>query len=178
MKANTELETQISSLLSKAEPPWIAVDVLSEMRSEMFPEVLYSSSDQSGRVVRKLRGRKMLTQQSLMDEFGAAFQFFDAFGENWHALGECLSYLDEWLPASAYVLVITEPLVVLSEGDRQDLDWLLKVLGEAGEWWSKPIVDNGRFNRPARPFHTILQSSHEELEAVSNRFGKIPILAS
>ena len=46
----------------------------------------------------------------LMNEFGAALQFFDGFGENWHALKECLSYLDEWLPATAYVLVVSNPI--------------------------------------------------------------------
>ena len=111
-----------------------------------------------------------------MDEFGAALQFFDGFGENWHALGECLSYLEEWLPGDSYVLVITEPFFVLGDSDEEELQWLLKVLEETGRWWSKPVVDNGRFNRPARPFHTVLQCDEESLVRVQSRFGLLPSL--
>lgn len=118
----------------------------------------------------------MRTKEALMDEFGAALQFFDGFGENWHALKECLSYLDEWLPGSCYVLVITEPSAVLSACDGEELKWLLKILAETGEWWSTPIVDNGRFNRPARPFHTVLQCSPTDLAALGKRFSEIPLL--
>lgn len=100
-----------------------------------------------------------------MDEFGAVFQFFEGFGENWHALNECLCYLDEWLPADAYVLVITDALSVLAQqpAERQ---WLFRVLTEVAEWWATPIEDNDRFNRPARPFHTVLQCLEPELRAV------------
>jgi hypothetical protein len=91
-----------------------------------------------------------------MSECGAALQLFEDFGENWNALGECLAYLDEWMPASGYVLVFTEVLELLAD-ESEELIWLLRVLEEAGLWWSKPIEDNGRFNRPSRPFHSVFQ---------------------
>jgi len=107
----------------------------------------------------------MPTVDSLMDEFAAALQFSDGIGRNWYALGEALCYLDEWLPGDAYILVVTEPLqaLALEPGERR---WLLKVLAEAGEWWAKPILDNDRFNRPARPFHAVLQCPSPELGEV------------
>lgn len=98
----------------------------------------------------------MRNTPSLMDEFAAAFQFFDGFGENWLALQECLEYLDEWLPAAAYVTVIERAEELLIEESPDQLEALLLDLNDAGRWWSKPILDNGRFNRTAIPFHSLL----------------------
>ena len=56
--------------------------------------------------VRRLRGNKMRTTKELMNETAAALQFFEGFGETGTALEECLSYLDEWLPADCYVIVL------------------------------------------------------------------------
>lgn len=108
-----------------------------------------------------------------MDEFGAALQFFEGFGENWHALKECLSYLDEWMPARAYVLVLTSCQEVLSQSEEQDLKWLIVTLQEVGEWWSRPITDNQRFNRPAIPFHAILTCPPESIRSVSQRIASV-----
>lgn len=105
--------------------------------------------------VRVLRGHKMRSVPALMDEFAAAFQFFPGFGENWPALTECLSYLDEWLPADAYVLVVERADELLAD-DEADIPALLRALDGAGRFWSEPVIDNGRFDRPARPFHALL----------------------
>ena len=118
----------------------------------------------------------MRSSASLMDEFGAALQFFDDFGENWHALSECLRYLDEWIPADAFIVVITNAQSVLIDERPQEASWLIKVLNEVGEWWSRPITDNDRFNRPATPFHTVLQLSQNEIHDARRRFGRLPLL--
>jgi hypothetical protein len=94
-----------------------------------------------------------------MCEFGAALQFFDGFGENWIALEECLEYLDEWMPAQAYVLVVERAEELLSEEQPDQTIALLKTLHDVGEWWSRPIADNERFNRVAVPFHVLLNVS-------------------
>jgi len=94
-----------------------------------------------------------------MDEFAAALQFSDEFGENWYALGESLCYLDEWLPSSAYVLVVEKAEELLQDASDDDVEALLKVFNEAGEFWAQPITDNGRFNRAAKPFHVLLNFS-------------------
>ena len=98
---------------------------------------------------------------ALMDEVGAALQFFDGFGENWHALEECLSYLDEWLPAEAYVLVVEQAEQVLND-EPQSLPALLKTLDSAAQFWSKPIVGNGRFDRSPIPLHVLLLTPPED----------------
>ena len=53
--------------------------------------------------VRWVRGHKMRRLADLYDEFAAALQFPDYFGENWDALEECLTDLD-WISAAGYVL--------------------------------------------------------------------------
>jgi len=63
------------------------LDVVSDAEEEWIPAVFYSAGD-SQTAVRVLRGKKMRTTPRLMDELGAALQFFYGFGENWHALKE------------------------------------------------------------------------------------------
>lgn len=118
----------------------------------------------------------MKSFQALMDEFGAALQFFDGFGENWYALRDCLRSFDEWLPAEAYILVVTHPQDVLKE-EPDELPWFLKVMDEVHAWWSRPIVDNSPYNRPAVPFHVILQATENEWEEVCQRYPSIPALS-
>jgi hypothetical protein len=112
--------------------------------------------------------------QALMDEFGAALQFFDGFGENWYALRDCLRSLDGWLPAEAYILVVTHPLELLKE-EPDELPWFLKVMDEVHDWWSRPITDNGPYNRPPVPFHVVLQAIASECEMVCQRYPALPV---
>ncbi len=116
----------------------------------------------------------MQTTQSLMDEISAAFQFFDGFGANWIALRECLEYLDEWLPADAYILLCEQAESILFQEQTSDLTAFLMTLNEVGSWWSKPITDNGRFNRKCVPFHVLLYVTENDREWI----GKISTLAA
>jgi len=160
--------------LYEASPPWFFIDAWQE-NEKWLSDYLYGREGVDS-VVRNLRGKKMISYEGLMNEFGAALQFFEGFGENWNALSECLFYLDEWLPAEAYLLVISRPLDVLADEPMEDLATFLRILNRAGNWWATPIEDNGRFNRPALPFHTILQCQPEEVDAVRERYGELPLL--
>ncbi|REJ06130.1 hypothetical protein DY023_07525 [Microbacterium bovistercoris] len=102
---------------------------------------------------------------SLMSEFGAALQFFDDFGENWYALEECLCYLDEWLPADAYVLVVERSEEILSRDD-DGLRALMTTINAAGSFWSKPVIDGPeQYRRPARPFHVLMLLGEGQLQS-------------
>jgi Barstar (barnase inhibitor) len=154
-----------------ASPPWVVLQMSGSEDREQNQDTIFQR--EGVRVVtRRLRGGKMRSRQGLMDEFGAALQFFEGFGENWHALSECLSYVDEWLPADCYILVVTDSHLVLSDEKLEQLHWLLAVLGEVGAWWSTPIVDNDRFNRPAVPFHVLFKCPAAELDATRDRFDQ------
>lgn len=142
----------------RTESPWIYVGPGESARNEMIPSYFYSNPEMNI-CVRQLLGKRMRTVDSLMNEFAAALQFFEGFGNNWHALTECLEYMDEWLPSDAYILVIegAEELLI-SEADEA-VGYFLDVLHRVGEWWAKPITDNGRFNRKSIPFHVLIHVS-------------------
>jgi len=161
--------------LCEAKPPWVYIDVVSSEDAGKLHSFFYAT-DYCSPIVRTLRGNKMQSVQGLMDEFGAALQFFPGFGENWNALAECLCYMDEWLPGEAYVLVITSPEFVLIQENDTELKWFLTTLSEVGDWWSKSILDNDRYNREAVPFHVILQVSGSSEALATERFPGIPIL--
>ncbi|MDY7096018.1 MAG: barstar family protein [Acidobacteriota bacterium] len=144
---------------------------LSDIQNEaetQTPTALFGNPP-PGTIVRRLRGGKMRSLQGLMDEFGAALQFFEGFGENWHALKECLSYLDEWLPADQYILLIPSSHQVLID-DPSQLKWLLKTLHEVGQWWLEPITDNEPFNRPSKGFKAIFATMPELFDTTLRRF--------
>ncbi len=151
------MNTQLDYLFSVT-PPWIYVGQGEPERTKWVPSHFYSRQNLNV-CVRRLRGNKMRTTQELMSELGAALQFFDGFGENWLALEECLEYLDEWMPSQAYVLVVERAEEVLSEEQPDQMIAFLKTLHDAGEWWSRPIIDNEWFNRAAVPFHVLLNTS-------------------
>lgn len=158
-----------------SEPPWIFVDVLSDEERKRMPSFFYDKPGSSP-VIRVLRGHKMATVQGLMDEFGAALQFFDGFGENWYALKDCLCYLDEWMKGDAYILIITRPWRLLRDESSEQLDWLYTTLNEVGDWWSKPIANNEPYNRPPIPFHVVLQFGYLDFRETGSQFSTFPFL--
>lgn len=165
------MTTTALDALFQVEPPWIRVGSGEAERRKWIPSYFYSREGLDV-CVRLLRGWKMRSVDALMSEFGAALQFFEGFGENWHALEECLTCLDEWLPADAYVLVVERAEELLAEEDESQLAALLKTLGGAGEAWSKSVEDNGRFNRSAIPFHVLLNLSNDR-PAAQSRFAEV-----
>lgn len=106
-----------------------------------------------------------------MDEFGAAFQFFEGFGENWYALEDCLECLDEWLPADSYILIVECAEEMLCEEIPEELTLFLITMDRVGKSWSKSIEDNGRFNRKSIPFHALLHVSPQTTNGCA-RFTK------
>jgi len=117
--------------LYRATPPWVVLRPATEEDAKWNPTHLYGR--EGTRVeVKELRGQRMRSRSGLMGEFAAALQFFDGFGGNWHALKECLCYLDEWMPADAYVLLVTSCHELLVDGDQAALEWLIVTLQEAG----------------------------------------------
>ena len=152
------MDTTRHDYLFQVEAPWIYVGVGEPERRHLIPTAFYARPGLNV-CTRRLRGGKMRTTQSLMDEFGAALQFFKGFGENWYALEECLGYMDEWLPAEAYILLIEQAESILADEDEDQLAALLVTMHRVGEWWSRAVTDNDRFNRAALPFHCLFLGS-------------------
>jgi RNAse (barnase) inhibitor barstar len=111
-------------------------------------------------VVRTVRGNKITTAERLFDEFAAALQFPDYFGENWDALDECLADLS-WLPGTGYVIVVRDAIEVLSKEHSQSLLTLVNVLDRAAEEWNVAIELGEPWDRPAKSFHVILHADSQ-----------------
>jgi RNAse (barnase) inhibitor barstar len=117
---------------------------------------------ESGLTCRAMRGHKMRTEKALCDEFGAALQFPWYFGENWDALSDCLRDL-AWLPPqSGYVLVIYRSLHMLADAMPDERKSLIRVLYGAQRQWAEPVEQGEPWDRPAVPFHVVLQASRSE----------------
>jgi hypothetical protein len=122
-------------------------------------------------VVRTVRGHKMRHVASLYDEFAAALQFPWYFGENWAAFDECIKDL-AWLPPEAgYVIVLTDPLLVLEEGPA-DFTMFVRLLSEAVEEWATPVQAGEWWDRPPVPFNVVLAANETEVADVRERWTK------
>lgn len=113
----------------------------------------------------------MRTRAAMFNEIGAALQFPDYFGENGAALDECLTDLS-WLPAERYVIVVTDAADVLADESLDALHGLSAALLRAAETWAEPIARGESWDRPAIPFHVVLQARPNDREAVVDRWGE------
>jgi RNAse (barnase) inhibitor barstar len=107
--------------------------------------------------VRTVRGKKMSSPEALFDEFAAALQFPDYFGENWSALDECLADLS-WLPSEGYLLVIRDAASTLASSEADFGIWI-NILSRVAEEWSQPVEEGQVWDRPGKPFHFLLHAS-------------------
>ncbi|WP_297557870.1 barstar family protein [Microbacterium sp.] len=146
--------------------PWIYLGHGEPDRREWIPSYFYTTPQLDDVCVRQLRGWKMRSYEGLMNEFSAALQFFDDFGENWSALKDCLVSLDEWLPASAYVIVIERAEELLIE-DPVELEAFLRTITAAGESWSIAVSSPEQYKRPPIPFHVLLNVSDGHHEGIA-----------
>jgi hypothetical protein len=121
----------------------------------------------TGWAARGVRGLKMRSGDGLMDEFAAALQFPWYFGENWGAFDECLSDMDEWMlsPSGIAVLVYDAAQVLIDESPDQ-LEVLVRMFRAAAATYAAPIAKGEAWDRPAVPFHIVLQAEAGDTEAV------------
>jgi len=106
----------------------------------------------------RVRGPRMRSTDGLMAKMSAALQFPHYFGENWAALDECLSDMDWLLPTKAIVVLVGEPSDVLRDEPTDELQALVKAISNASETYNSPIAEGEWWDRPAVPFHIVLQT--------------------
>lgn len=119
--------------------------------------------EREGATVRVVRGNKMRNVANLFNELGAAMQFPDYFGENWAAMDECLSDLS-WMPGQRYVVVVSHARELLADEDVETRRLLMKVFRKVGQSWAEPVARGELWDRPAIPFHVLLQADAIELD--------------
>ncbi|WP_350006226.1 barstar family protein [Pseudarthrobacter sp. WHRI 8279] len=124
----------------------------------------------NGLLVRIVRGAKMRTTTAAMDEMAAALQFPYYFSENWAALDDCLSDMGWLLPAPAIVLLVRNAGQVLADEDPHQLVILARTLADAINEYAAPVALGEWWDRPAVPFHVVLQADEHGQEALVARW--------
>lgn len=105
-------------------------------------------------------GNEMRRLDDLYDEFAAALQFPDYFGENWDAFEECLSDL-EWIPSAGYAPFIANAVQVLDEEPEGQFQTFVKILATTCEEWTR--------SQTPKPFHVLLQCTEGDVENLRRR---------
>jgi hypothetical protein len=121
-------------------------------------------------VIRVLRGKKCRSLDAFFDEAAAALQFPYYFGENWPAFDECITDL-EWLPASAYLIVISNAHLLLEAEPDGDFRVLVTTFARTNIRWLTPNLGFPR-SREATAFHVVFQCGAGDLPALAQRLAQ------
>lgn len=149
--------------LKEPSPPWVT-QLIASIEDCSFVKCRFRDAGITPRV---LDARRMRTKDGLLDEFASRLAFPDYFGRNWDALSECLADLG-WLDDLAYVLVITRAGCLLDAEPEGELAQFLELVNQVAAEWAKPVTHGEAWDRPAIPFHLVLQFSEV---AVVSRLG-------
>lgn len=127
-------------------------------------------------VIRLSRGSAMRTRDELFSELASSLSFPAYFGRNWNALKDLLTD-HAWLPASGYVLIISEANELLAAESASELQLLLRVIRLVADEWAQPEVFPDGVRRPPTPFHLVLQVSPSEAEEAFARIKAASVAA-
>jgi RNAse (barnase) inhibitor barstar len=127
-----------------------------------------------GITARVLNGFRTCTVSSFFDEFALRLDFPDYFGHNWSALKDCLVDL-AWLPGFAYVLVIYQSRYLLQKEEESKTASFVRVIESAAKEWAAPISLGEDWDRPAIPFHLVLQETPDNLPLLRTRFQQLGV---
>jgi RNAse (barnase) inhibitor barstar len=95
----------------------------------------------------RFEGTAIPNKKALLSRMAEGLRFPSYFGNNWDALKDCLTDLDDWLPAPGYLLVFSSSGELCREAP-QEAAVLMDVLESAAGFW--------RQQDPPRPFKVIL----------------------
>jgi len=115
-------------------------------------------------VVRTLRGSKMKNVDHLYDEFSAALQFPEYFGENWAAFDECIADLD-WLPARGYILMVYEAAFLLND-EVSDRPAFLRIMAKTCKEWATAPHAYFPVKLEPTPFHVLFHAREAEVSPI------------
>ena len=169
----SEME-QIGEALLKPGPPYFHLTTFSPSELWTFSwELRQKSPDDTA--VRFLRGKKMLRVSGLFDEFAAALQFPNYFGENWNAFDECINDL-EWLESNKYLIFLLDAQIILREEESSEFDLFCKIIGGAAEDFGRGLnYLNPQEPGPPKGFHVIFQVPASKLDALERRLIELSI---
>ena len=137
--------------LVAVEPPWV-------LRADLASEGVRASIVEAGQVgiVVELDGAAVRTRDSFLAALSTALSFPHYFGKNWDALQDCLTDL-EWLTANSYVLIFRSADQLFADAPIERR-YFLQIMNLVAEEWAVPVALGEWWDRPAIPFHVILDS--------------------
>lgn len=143
------------NLLLTADPPWV-------IRANLGSEQTIAMLTEAGKVglVTTIDGNLATSSKSLFAAFAQMLDFPSYFGANWPALKDCLTDLD-WLPADLYVIAVVNARSLLAQEPVERAS-MIRTLEMVGREWAAPIELGEWWDRPAKPFHVILDQSATE----------------
>jgi len=98
----------------------------------------------------RLDGISVLTKKRFLAVAARAFNFPGWFGANWDAFEDCVTDL-EWVPASAYV-VLLEDMEGFAAHSQPDFLTALAILEAAAKFWSEQGI----------PFHVLVSEARTD----------------
>lgn len=156
--------------LMRPQPPWllwfVGDDAAVIWRAPLPPRT----------VIRRSRGSAMRTREELFSELATSLSFPDYFGRNWDALEDLLTDY-AWMPASGYVLIISEANELLAAEPASELQLLLHIMRDVADEWAQPEVLPDGVERPPTPFHLVLQVSASRAEEAFARIKAASVAA-
>lgn len=103
-----------------------------------------------------LDGSRMRTSNAFYDEFQSRLSLPGYFGRNLNALTDCLRDV-EIMKGGGFVILLNNGSQLLIEEPIEMLEGTLDTLKWSGAGWAIPVTDGEVWDRPAAPFHTIVQ---------------------
>ena len=95
----------------------------------------------------RIGGEEVRGKESLMTALAAKMNFPPYFGRNWDALHDCLTDLDEFLPAEGWLLILTDAAEILKTNPA-DRALFMETREAAADFWRRAD--------PPRAFKTLL----------------------
>jgi len=145
--------------LRSVTPPWLHLVVLD--REEQLESV---SAVPPGFVFRTIDGRRARTKHGLLAECARALEFPEGSGQNWDALEEMLADL-EWLPATGYLLIVTDADELLAD-HPDDYRTFIGIVEDVAREWATPR--RGDPGHAGVPFHVCLVVARDRKDARKN----------
>lgn len=118
-----------------------------------------------------LDAERMRSTSGLFDEFSSQLQFPGFFGNNWNALSDCLRDL-EWLPAAGWVLVVLNSTHLLSDAEKEQMEFFVRVIHQVADEWSEDVQGEGEWDHSPQPFKVVFQYSPGHFAEFERMFAR------
>lgn len=143
------------SHLNAPEPPWL-VGVNSSCTAAVESRLRASIAERNSPFFETLDGSICASLNDFYGAISAALKFPAYFGNNLHALQDCLADLS-WIepPPDAVLILVQKADSFLCNESEGRVDAVLTHMMLAAEEWSQPVKLGEWWDRDAVPFHTV-----------------------